>query len=294
MSEATLSPLEKLLGGTLVPGLVNLALIGAIAWFGAVLTWQFVPAPETAVVQTQSAARTSAAPAPTRDLGAEISRYHLFGAPGSKPAAAAPVATTDAPDTKLNLSLRGVMAYDPQAAALAIISAASGEEKVYGVGDELPGAATLEEVLEDRVILKRNGRLETLRLPEDSTPVALSGSAADRGSDPISESSLSDLSPRDIRDRIVRNPMDFARKVRTIPHREDGKLIGYKVRAREYQDLLQQYGLQPDDVVIEVNGTPLNDPKESLRTLRSLATATTIEAKILRDGVEMPLFVSLE
>ncbi len=289
MPESSLSPLEKLLGGKQLPALVNLVLIAVIAWIAAGLTWQFVPAPQAAVAQNAPPRQALQASAPGRDLAGEITRHNVFGTAASKPVEQAPK-IEEAPETKLNLALRGVLAYDPQAAALAIISEASGSEKVYAIGDQLPGAATLEEVLADRVILKRSGRYETLRLPEDSTPVALAspgGSASTAGA-------LDALSPRQLRDQIVKNPMDFARKVRTIPHKQDGKLIGYKLRAREYEDVLSQYGLQPDDVVVEINGTRLDNPKESLRALRSLATARTVNATVLRDGVEMPLFVSLE
>ncbi len=286
MHDAQLTPLTRVLSGTRVPALLNLILIAAIAWLLAGLTWQLVPSPQAGSAPAKNRAAVGRKAQPRRDYAAEIVKHNLFGA---ATASATPVAQTvsEAPDTKLNLELHGVLAYDPEADALAIISEGRGEERVYAIGDELPGSATLEEVLADHVILKRNGRLEKLRLPEQSTPVALSARAG-------SATEITDLSPRQLRDSIVKDPMQFARKVRTIPHKEDGKLIGYKLSARDYEDVLAQYGLQPDDIVTEVNGTALNDPKTSLRALRSLATATEINATIVRDGVEMPIFVSLE
>jgi len=223
---------------------------------------------------------------PKRDYTSAIVKHNLFGVAAAKiPSAPQPVA--DAPDTQLNLELRGVLAYNPEASALAIISEGRSDERVYAIGDELPGSATLEEVLADHVILKRNGRLEKLRLPEDSTPIAVAASTG-------KNTDVSQLTAGQLRDNIVKDPMQFARKVRTIPHKEDGKLVGYKLRARDYEAVLAQYGLQPNDIVTEVNGTALNNPKTSLRALRSLATASEINATILRDGVEMPIFVSLE
>ncbi len=270
-----------------MPALVNLALIAVISWLLAGLTWQLLPTPQVASASVQTRSTPGITRQPRRDYAAAILKHNVFGvAAGNAPKKAEVVA--DTPDTQLNLELRGVLAYDPEASALAIISEGRGEEKVYGIGDELPGSATLEEVLADHVILKRNGRLEKLRLPEKSTPVAVASASARRNVD------VSQLTPGQLRDNIVKDPMQFARKVRTIPHKENGKLVGYKLRARDYEDVLAQYGLQPNDIVTEVNGTALNDPKTSLRALRSLATATEINATIMRDGVEMPIYVSLE
>lgn len=268
--------------------MVDLALLVAIAWLLAGLTWQLLPAPQVSAGPKQTRSMQRATPPPQRDHAGEIVKRNLFGvAPTDAPRVEEPVA--EAPDTQLNLELRGVLAYNPEASALAIISEGRSDEKVYAIGDELPGSATLEEVLADHVILKRNGRLEKLRLPENSTPIAVAATTSRGASTDINQ-----LTPGQLRDSIVKNPMQFARKVRTIPHKENGKLVGYKLRARDYQGVLAQYGLQPNDIVTEVNGTALNNPKTSLRALRSLATATEINATILRDGVEMPIFVSLE
>ena len=258
-----------------------------MAWLLAGLTWQLLPAPQAGAAAAHNRSAQIAPPPPKRDYASAIVKHNLFGTVARDSAPAVTQSVAEAPDTQLNLELRGVLAYDPEASALAIISEGRGEEKVYGIGDELPGSATLEEVLADHVILKRNGRLEKLRLPEESTPIAVAPPAG-RSND------IAQLTPAQLRDSIVKDPMQFARKVRTIPHKEDGKLIGYKLRAKDYEGVLAQYGLQPNDIVTEVNGTALNDPKTSLRALRSLATATEISATIVRDGVEMPIFVSLE
>jgi len=286
MQDAPLPPLARILAGTRLPALVDLTLIAVIVWLLAGLTWQLVPAPQAGSAPAQNRGTQNVAQPPKQDYASSIVKHNLFGvAPANSAHLAQPV--TDAPDTQLNLELRGVLAYDPEASALAIISEGRGNEKVYAIGDELPGSATLQEVLADHVILKRNGRLEKLRLPEESTPIAVATTAR-KGAD------VSQLSAGQLRDNIVKDPMQFARKVRTIPHKENGKLIGYKLRARDYEAVLAQYGLQPNDIVTEVNGTALNNPKTSLRALRSLATATEINATIVRDGVEMPIFVSLE
>ena len=68
----------------------------------------------------------------------------------------------DMPKTKLNLILRGALAgLDNKKYASAII-----QDKLYEVGDSLPGGVTLSEVFSDHVVLNRGGQLETLYFPD--------------------------------------------------------------------------------------------------------------------------------
>lgn len=70
----------------------------------------------------------------------------------------------DVPETKLNLTLSGVVASSDQSKAAAIIER-SGAQETYGIGDKISNTrATLEQVHADRVIIKQSGRMETLML----------------------------------------------------------------------------------------------------------------------------------
>ncbi len=71
------------------------------------------------------------------------------------------------PDSAAGLRLTGVVAASDGARALAVIAAAGSEER-YAVGDELPGGALLEAVKDRSVVIRRNGRLEALRLPREN------------------------------------------------------------------------------------------------------------------------------
>ena len=74
---------------------------------------------------------------------------------------------TDIPKTRLNLTLRGAIGElgSRKDEASAIIQSNS-QDKLYGIGDTLPGGATLKEIHGDHVILNRGGQLETLSFPE--------------------------------------------------------------------------------------------------------------------------------
>jgi general secretion pathway protein C len=92
-----------------------------------------------------------------------IAGWHLFGRPPEQ-TVAAPRAPVEAPKTRLQLTLRGVMASGAAGEARAIIAEPGGRERQYRPGQAVPGGAELAEVRPDRVILQRNGRYETLPL----------------------------------------------------------------------------------------------------------------------------------
>ncbi len=75
----------------------------------------------------------------------------------------------DIPKTRLNLMLRGALGElgNHTEEASAIIQSSS-QDKLYSIGDTLPGGAVLKEVHSDHVVLNRNGQLETLSFPESA------------------------------------------------------------------------------------------------------------------------------
>jgi len=64
--------------------------------------------------------------------------------------------------TNSSLTLNGVFVSDDPKTAAAVIAENDNPEELYTLGDKVPGGGVLDQVLSDRVILKRNGRLETL------------------------------------------------------------------------------------------------------------------------------------
>ena len=65
----------------------------------------------------------------------------------------------------LQLVLTGTIAGNDPQNGLAILGQSAQTAKVYAVGDNVPGGAKLHSVYSDRVIIDRNGQLESLALP---------------------------------------------------------------------------------------------------------------------------------
>lgn len=68
-----------------------------------------------------------------------------------------------APDSQAKLVLRGIIFSDNPGDAQAIIAKHNGKDTAYHQGALLPGGIRLVQIQRDRVLISRNGRLETLR-----------------------------------------------------------------------------------------------------------------------------------
>jgi general secretion pathway protein C len=96
-----------------------------------------------------------------------VAAFKMFGDYNAQPQ---PKADTlkKIPTTKLKLRLTGVSADKEQKLGSALIEDPKRDTERYVIGDELPGGAKLHEVYQDRIILSRGGKLETLFFPETS------------------------------------------------------------------------------------------------------------------------------
>jgi type II secretory pathway component PulC len=133
------------------------ALIGIELWSAAAA--QLTPA------DSQPRAATN----PQRDQSGvdQITAADLFGHATNQNA--------NLPETTLQLTLRAVFAASDPHAASAVIEASDGHAQMVKVGAGVGGAATLQEVYANRVVLARNGVLETLYFPapQESTEMTV-------------------------------------------------------------------------------------------------------------------------
>ena len=271
-----------------LPVIVSLLLVVACAHALVKITWMLLPEAqiEAAPLRTARVSITTA-----DDNAQDIRRLtsaHLFGETQSA-AAAAP---TSAPETRLNLVLRGVIASDPMARSSAIIAQGNGgKEDVYGVGDKLPGGVSVSEVHAENVILERGGRLETLNLAKDSDVGEIIASEDDNPG-------LAPASPgealRDIRSNILKNPTSFGEYALPVVVKQEGKQIGYRLEPQQKGDMLAELGLEPEDVITEINGVKLDNPQNGIVALRKLSTSNMISIKVRRNGAEVPLNIQLQ
>lgn len=238
-------------------------------------------------------------PGPTQ-LARAIASTHLFGDAAQKPVKIeAPKPQEPIKATSLNLQLAGVFAFEPQELAIAIISSGSAEQNAYGIGDKISGETTLEAVYSDYVVLRNRGKLEKLLLPENVQPIAMQpiitaneGQSNDQGGDNGQPVELPS-NPRELRDTLARNPSMLGRVVAAEPYQENGKLVGYRITPKQNPEILEAQGIVAGDIITRVNNIQLNSQKQGIRALRNAVKAENLDVVVLRDGVEVPITISL-
>ncbi len=257
---------------------VTAVLVVLIAYQLAGITWSLVPGGAPALAARPVASKPAERPA---DLS-KLTNSHLFGE--ARAEAAPVVETVDAPDTSLSLSLTGILAGGPKGRA--IISANRGQERTYGVGDSVDNAdgATLHSVEPDRVLLNRNGKLETLRLPQQLS------SATPRTTSPILPPAAAQPAGS-LRQVISENASRLTDVVRLAPHVQEGKVVGFRVNPGRDRATFEQLGLQAGDVVTDINGTVLDDPSQGLQVFESLGEATQANVTVLREGTPQVIVI---
>lgn len=92
----------------------------------------------------------------------------------------------------------------------------------------------------------------------------------------------------------MKSPTSFAEYALPIIVKENGKQIGYRLQPKKKGDLLAEIGIEPSDVIISVNGVPLNNPKNAISALRKLTTATEVNIIVKRNGAEVPINIQLQ
>lgn len=276
-------------------GLVLALLVIAVAQTAARLTWQLAAADGQAAPSTAPSVQPQT-PGPQADSYRTLASSDLFGTPPSNGAGerANGQAPMTAPDTDLDLSLRGVLAYSDPEAGIAVV-AADGSAEAHRPGDELPGGATLERVYPDRIILRRDAAHEMLRLPVDRAPTGEPepmppDSPAQRP--PDGEAPGSEL--QTMRDTVLENPDELWDIIDVQPVMDGAELRGYHVLPRREEALFRDAGLRPEDVVTAINGASLRDPAALEEIVDELAESGVLEVSVLRDGSEDTVTIDLE
>jgi len=211
---------------------------------------------------------------------AEIERWKLFGIP---PEAAPEQRAIDAPETRLRLELLGLFQHSTPDMARAIIAEQGKDAELFRPGDKVPGNAELVEVLGDRVILRRQGQLETLRLkePELSGTVSASAPPPRRRSQPVVQENqpepaqlLPDGDPAQQRAMIIQQL--------ALEPVTEGAAEGYRITAGAPAAMLSSVGLRPGDQILSVNGHPLGEEQGDITALQEAMTSGSASIEVQR------------
>ncbi|MBD3609148.1 MAG: type II secretion system protein GspC [Gammaproteobacteria bacterium] len=266
---------------------MSYALIMSIAYSGSLTTWTVI---ET-VTSTTAYSPLITSPQPSSSGSAQstpsVSQLNIFGDGQAPVNTGAPV---NAPETRLNLQLSGVIASpDRQVARAFIVS--SGSERSYRINESVPGGAVLKEIYSDRVILSRNGRFETLRMPIKTTWII-----SDDEKSASAPSASNKINPKVSREEVLKykqillsQPNELAGMIRQRPVRKNGQIQGFRIFPGKDRELFKRMGLQPGDVVTGVNGMPLSNTEAVMALYGKLPELSQLSIDIERRGSKMTL-----
>lgn len=157
------------------------------------------------------------------------------------------------PPTPLSLRLRGVVTGDR---GYAIIVDAAGDEGVYRVGDVVPGEAEVVTIQPRRVVLERDGAREALELPGAGAAVTRASGTepASRPDDGLA-SGVGIGSLASMTSQFGIDPEALANRITILPVAGGG----FRVRAGRDAAIFTQLGFHANDVVLAINGRPVDD-----------------------------------
>lgn len=266
--------------------MASLLLVVLLAHALSQLTWLLLPAPGQALPPLSVSAPATQVPTDYR----QIARLHLFGQASRE--AARSSAPVEAPETRLNLTLRGILFNTEPGLTRAIISAPGRDDEAYQVGGQVPGGATIDQIYADRVMLLRNGQYEMLRLPEEAAAGARTP-AARTARQPAARGGGSDMAS--IRQDIVSNPQHVANYIQGEPvNRAGGGIAGFRVFAGQNRAVFDQSELEEGDIVTNVNGIQLDGLDKAAEAMEQLSSSNAVTITVLRDGAEHTLQIQLQ
>jgi type II secretion system protein C len=264
----------------------------------AELAWDLVPLPDQAAVFVDNG----------RDVSGSLQPSNTEGMPQGKvsPALKSMFGTVDYADqaidvtgpvqeTRLDLTLKGIIADNASGNRLALIARGGMKEEIYRVGDEIEGAEIMQ-IGSRRVLIRRNGVTEALNLEiqklTESKPVGDNSGYTRNGVRKVGDYERV-VSQQALRQQLKNLPQ-LLQQARTVPHIEDGVQAGFRVVGIQSGSVFADLGIEQEDVIRSVNGTPVRTVEEALNAYRSLRTQTAFQVDLLRQGREVTINFSIQ
>ena len=268
-----------------LPRWTVLVLTVLIAWQLARIFWMLMPgAAETPIASAPVPGNTSGADSSLADTWL-IANTHLFGVAPPPDAEAPPPEPSgpnpeELPDARVAFQLTGTMAAADPDLAMAIIEDSAKVQKVYHIGDTLQSGTTLHEVHAELVVLRQNGALAKLKLPEKFTSTA----PPVRRSTPATTARTSTANNNSIQNVVAQNVSKLADVIRPTPYFVGGQQQGYRVYPGRDRKQFAALGLRPGDLIKDIDGAALTDPKQAMEIFQNLGAAEEVSVTVERNG----------
>lgn len=229
------------------------------------------------------------------------------------------VEVSDVPvQSDLNVKLLGSMVAAQTRWSLALLLDGNSQQThVLRVGELLLGESEILEILRDRIVFRRAGRLEFIRMEHTlggnpvATPVkkpvatsranpsaqvdmdtqkadparskaAAASAASDGGVQQVSENKYT--VPRATIEQQMSNPESLARQARIMPNYKDGESAGLRLVGISPNSVYSQLGIRSGDVIHSVNGVPLDNQRKAMEMLDKMRSEKSVTIEVERRG----------
>jgi len=290
---------------------MSLILLVYIAYLAAQMTWLLI---SKDAIQQSTGISSSNTFQNTKIKSVDLAKLYavnLFGEFSDEIIVQEDIKVQDAPETRLRLTLAGVVASDNNDVAAAIIEN-NGKQETYGIGDTIIGTrAILNSVSSDRVLIKQSGRLETLMLDgfkyekagnktTGSNARLKSAKSRKKRTAPsthiIDQRNNRELTQRatSLKADINKDPGNITDYLRISPKRMAGKVIGYQLMPGKKPEFFQSSGLKSGDVATQMNGYDLSVPSEAAQALQDLKQQKEVSLLLNRNGELTEILFSID
>ncbi len=282
-SSPTAERMPRLLAGGVTLVLV-VVLATQLAWWG----WHFI-------TPRLSAGVGDTAPDGVEVIDASLARNLLGSAPSVANSAASPTATATASEFRL----KGVFAVDGRTLSAAVINA-GGRDLSVRVNEAISDGVRLVEVQRDHAIISRGGvreRIELERLGSSAAKVASPGqgtgstnpAGAAAGSGFRLNVSSGGRNTYSLSRTELNNVLKDPNQINYLGQIVQAPGSGVQVQDAPVGSLANKLGLQVGDIIITLNGQPINGPGDLARLYGVFGTTNSVRAEIRRSGTPMVL-----
>ena len=247
----------------------------------------------------------------------DIGRRNLFKTVNEAAPAVAEVVKTKDSDpnslekTKMKLKLWGTVTGADQMTFAIIEDATEKRQNLFRVGDPVK-TAMVKQILRERVVLTVNGKDEAL----DIEKTVKSEGAASKG--PVSPEPPPESAPepppeqpeqaeqpsaepaqevsvgRQQVEGAIQNVNELMKQVRIRPHFTNGQPDGLSLSGIKPGSIFQDIGLKSGDVIVGVDGRPIQSVDDALKFYTSLKDSKNVALQIRREGRDETIKYSVE
>lgn len=195
---------------------------------------------------------------------------------------------SDHPVTDLKLVLKGTVVGTKGSSFAVIEDRKLRVQDLYHIDDSISSGVTLASILTDRVVINRNGNKELLLMFQEDKKGNNRPSRPGRRTSPQRT-----IKKSEIREAVT-DLRSIMRDVRIIPHFASGKRDGFTVTYVRQGSRLAELGLQRNDIIKDINGTPAGDFKNIFEIFNKYADSDNLDLGVERNNEYMNISYTLE